>query len=190
MTPRCGLALLTGGQGLRLGGPKHDRTHPAGGSWGGHLVRVFRAAVPGGPVCLIGAALPDFPDLPRVEDSHEGPAVALRAWARSAPPQARRWWIAACDQARWTEGAFASWLAEAEAADPAGEAWSFVARDQHRQPLGGFAGQGLLPLMAASPARSLRGLLGSLPATECPGQAWLGADIDTPEDLAAFLADR
>lgn len=190
MTARCGLALLTGGQGARLGGPKHDRPHPEGGSWGGHLVRLFRAVVPGGPVGLIGGSLPDFPDLPRVADPQEGPAVALRAWTASSPPPARRWWIAACDQTRWTEDAFAAWLREAEGADPEGEAWTFVAREQHRQPLGGFAGQKLLPLIAASPARSLRGLLGSLPAVECPGQAWLGADIDTPEDLAAFEAGR
>ena len=50
----AGLLLLTGGRGRRLGGPKHLRPHPAGGSWGGHLAGVFAAVFPGGPVQVRG----------------------------------------------------------------------------------------------------------------------------------------
>lgn len=186
MIPRCGLVLLTGGKGERLGGPKHGRPHPEGGSWGGHLVRVFRTVVPEGPVQVLGAALPDHPDLPRVEDPREGPAVALRAWARSGPPPARRWWVVACDQVHWTAPAFAAWLAEAEAADPEGEAWILVRRAERRQPLGGFAGTALLPPTVSSRATSLHALLEGLAVRELPGAAWAGDDLDTPADLAAF----
>lgn len=186
MIPRCGLALLTGGRGERLGGPKHDRAHPRGGSWGGHLVSVFRSVVPDGPIQIIGEALPDFLDLPRVEDSREGPAVALRRWAASDPTPARRWWVAGCDQVRWTGDAFASWLVEAEAA---GEAWAITVRDGHRQPLGGFIASALLPALARADARSLRALLDALPLRELAGAAWAGEDIDTPGDLAAFTRD-
>lgn len=187
MTARCGLVLLTGGKGERLGGTKHDRAHPLGGSWGGHLVRVFRAAVPEGPVCILGAALPDDPELPRVEDPREGPAVALRAWAASSPPPARRWWVVGCDQVRWTEDAFAAWLAEAEVVD---DAWALVVRDGHRQPLGGFIASTLLPALAQTKATSLRALMDAVPIHALPGAAWAGEDLDTPEDLAAFDGTR
>jgi molybdopterin-guanine dinucleotide biosynthesis protein A len=186
MSARCGLVLLTGGRGERLGGTKHDRVHPEGGSWGGHLVRVFRAVAPEGPIRVVGAPLPDFPELPGMEDSREGPAVALRAWAASVHPLEQRWWILACDQVDWTAAAFAAWLGEAEAADPHGEAWVVVSRDGHRQPLGGFLGGALIPVVASLPAHSLRGLLAALPAVELAGSAWSGADIDTPEELEAF----
>jgi molybdopterin-guanine dinucleotide biosynthesis protein A len=185
--PRCGLALLTGGRGERLGGPKHDRSHPLGGSWGGHLVSVFRSVVPDGPVQIIGEPLPDYPDLPRLDDPREGPAVALRTWAASGPPPARRWWVAGCDQVRWTDKAFSSWLAEAEAA---GEAWSVTVRDGHRQPLGGFLASALLPELAGLEAKSLRRLMDGLPLRELPGAEWAGDDIDTPEDLAGLRREQ
>lgn len=181
--PRCGLVLLTGGKGARLGGPKHDRAHPKGGSWGGHLVSVFRAIVPGGPIQIIGAPLPDFPELTRVEDPREGPAAALRVWAASNPPPARRWWALACDQPRWTPEAFAAWLAEAEGVD---DAWALVVREGHRQPLGGFLSAAMLPSLARSEARSLHGLLDAVPAHELPGPSWMGGDVDTPEELFSF----
>ncbi len=173
--------------GARLGGTKHDRPHPSGGTWGGHLVRVFRSVIAEGPIQIIGAPLPDVPDLPRVEDPREGPAIALRAWAASNPPPARRWWVLACDQPRWTEGAFAVWLAEAEGVD---DAWALVVRDGHRQPLGGFLPAALLPALARSEARSLRALMDALPAHELLGGSWMGEDIDTPPDLAAYDGDR
>ena len=187
MKARCGLALLTGGRGERLGGPKHDRPHPRGGSWGGHLVSVFRSVVPDGPIQIIGEALPDFPALPRQDDPREGPAVALRSWAASSSPPARRWWVLACDQVRWTPEAFEAWLAEAEAAD---EAWAITVRDGHRQPLGGFIASALLPALARMDATSLRALMDALPLRELPGGAWAGDDIDTPEDLASFEPHR
>ena len=187
MSSRCGLALLTGGRGERLGGPKHDRPHPQGGSWGGHLVSAFRAIVPEGPVQLIGDPLPDHPSLPRLDDPREGPAVALRAWAASSPPPARRWWVLGCDQVRWTEASFEAWLAEAETA---GEAWAITVREGHRQPLGGFLASALLPALARAKATSLRALMDALPLRELPGAAWAGGDIDTLEDLASFQLRR
>ena len=187
MIPRCGLALLTGGRGERLGGPKHDRSHPLGGSWGGHLVSVFRSVVPDGPVQIIGEPLPDYPDLPRLDDPREGPAVALRTWAASGPPPARRWWVAGCDQVRWTDAAFEAWLAEAETAN---EAWAIAVREGHRQPLGGFIASTLLPELAGLEAKSLRGLMDGLPLRELPGAAWAGDDIDTPEDLAGLRREQ
>jgi molybdopterin-guanine dinucleotide biosynthesis protein A len=181
--PRCGLALLTGGRGERLGGPKHDRPHPLGGTWGGHLVSVFRSVVPDGPVQIIGEPLPDYPDLPRLHDLREGPAAALRRWAASGPPSARRWWVVGCDQVRWAGEAFASWLTEAEAA---GEAWAITVREGHRQPLGGLIASALLPVLARADATSLRALMDALPLRELAGETWAGEDIDTPADLAAF----
>ncbi len=181
--PRCGLVLLTGGKGARLGGPKHDRPHPQGGTWGGHLVGVFRCVVPDGPVQILGAPVSEFPDLPRLDDPREGPAMALRTWAASNPPPARRWWILACDQPRWTVKPFAGWLAEAEGVD---DAWALVTRDGHRQPLGGFLPEAMIPALARSEVRSLRGLLDAVPARELPGPSWMGGDIDTPSDLEAF----
>ena len=79
---KAGLLLLSGGSGTRMGAPKHALPHPGGGSWGGHLVGVFAAVFPDGPVQVLGDPLPDHPDLPRLEDPREGPAVALRTWAR------------------------------------------------------------------------------------------------------------
>lgn len=190
MIPRCGLVLLTGGRGERLGGPKHDRPHPLGGTWGGYLVSVFRAVVPDGPVQLIGDSLPDIASLPRLDDSREGPAVALCAWAGAKPAPALRWWALACDQPGWNARAFESWLRETEAADPNGESWAIVLRDGHRQPLGGFIGAALLPALARERARSLHGLMDALPGLRLPGAAWAGQDIDTPEDLTSFEQRR
>ena len=187
MIPRCGLVLLTGGYGARLGGPKHDRPHPLGGSWGGHLVSVFQSVVPGGPVQIIGEPLPDFPYLSRIEDPREGPAVALRTWAVSNPPPARRWWVAACDQVWWTDKAFEAWLTEGEVA---GDAWAITVRGGHRQPLGGFIASALLPALASANAKSLRALMDALPVREIPGISWAGDDIDTLEDLASFEQHR
>ena len=181
--PRCGLVLLTGGRGERLGGPKHDRPHPEGGSWGGHLVTVFKSVVPDGPVQILGEPLPDFPLLPRLDDPRKGPAVALRLWAASHPHPARRWWVLGCDQVWWTGPALETWLAEAEAM---GDAWAITLREGHRQPLGGFIPAALLPALARAEARSLRALMEALPTHELPGVSWAGEDIDTPQELMEF----
>lgn len=190
MTPRCGLVLLTGGKGARLGGPKHGRPHPLGGSWGGHLVSVFKSAVLDGPVQILGGALPDLPHLPRLDDPREGPAVALRTWAASPPAAARRWWVLACDQVRWTPEAFEAWLVEAETADDEGRAWVLTVREGQRQPLGGFIPSALLPALAHTDGTTLRALLDALPVRELTGATWAGEDIDTPQDLASFEPHR
>lgn len=183
MRSGTGLLLFTGGAGRRLGGAKHDRLHPAGGTWGGHLVRIFEALRPGAPLQVLGAPLPDRPDLPRIDDPREGPAVALRAWAARPAPPARRWLLLPCDQVGWTADALRAWLGRAEAADPAGEAWVLATVEGRDQYLGSLLGSALRPVLAALEARSLAGLADHLPllrlAAEGPG--W--RDVDTPEDL-------
>ena len=79
---KTGLLLLSGGAGRRMGSPKHALGHPAGGSWGGHLVRVFESVFPGGPILVLGEPLPDRPELQALEDPREGPAMALRQFDR------------------------------------------------------------------------------------------------------------
>lgn len=178
-----GLLLFTGGTGRRLGGPKHDRPHPAGGTWGGHLVRIFEALRPGAPLQVLGAPLPDRPDLAVIDDPRQGPAVALRAWAARPAPPARAWLLLPCDQVAWTADTLEAWLARAEAADPVGEAWvlaSVAGRDQY---LGSLLGAALRSSLATLEARSLAGLADRLPVLRLPedGPAW--RDVDAPEDL-------
>jgi len=60
---KAGLLLLSGGAGQRMGARKHALEHPAGGSWGGHLVRVFETVFPEGPIQVLGEPLPDSPEL-------------------------------------------------------------------------------------------------------------------------------
>ena len=181
-----GLLLLTGGRGRRLGGPKHDQPHPEGGTWGGHLVRVFQEALPGGPVQLLGQPLPDFPGLPLLEDAGQGPAAALEAWAAHPCASPLRWWVAACDQVRWTPKALQAWLEAATAADPLAERWVLARDGDHLQYLGSLLASRLLPTLAAAPARRLRDLLQVLPTQvlDWPGECWL--DVDTPEEGQAW----
>ncbi|HJU82935.1 MAG TPA: NTP transferase domain-containing protein [Holophagaceae bacterium] len=187
---RCGLLLLTGGGGLRLGGPKHLRPHPAGGSWGGRLVGIFREVCPEGPVMVLGAPLPDLPGLPRMEDPREGPAVALRFWAGRRVPDARRWWVVPCDQVDWTAQGFEGWLEAAEAADPGGLAWALARVGQRPQPLGGLLGSALrLPLAGLAFTR-VHELAAALPQAPLPAECYQGMDVDTPEDLQAWDASR
>ena len=186
MTGRCGLLLLTGGEGRRLGGTKHDRPHPSGDSWGGHLVRVFQELCGEDPVRLLGASLPDLPGLEAFDDPREGPAVALCRWAALSHPPVRRWWILPCDQVEWGVASFSAWLLEAEEADPEGMAWVMTEREDHAQPLGGFLGQALLPRLAKGRAVSVRALAESLPCRYVPGHAFRGRDLDTPQELAAW----
>lgn len=178
-----GLLLFTGGAGRRLGGPKHDRPHPAGGTWGGHLVGLFEALRPGAPLQVLGASLPDRPDLPVIDDPRQGPAVALRAWAARSVPAVRAWLLLPCDQVGWTAESLQGWLARAEAADPPGKAWvlpSVAGRDQY---LGSLLGAALRPALATLEARSLAGLAERLPVVRLPeeGPGW--QDVDAPEDL-------
>ncbi|MBI3131358.1 MAG: NTP transferase domain-containing protein [Acidobacteria bacterium] len=186
--PEVGLLLLTGGRGQRLGGPKHDREHPLGGTWGGHLVRVFESVFSGGPVEILGAPLPDRPELPQVEDPREGPAVALRAWASlGRGAGALRWWVVACDLPRWSEGELRAWWAQARAADPGAEAWVVAEVDGRMQPLGGFLPAALVPALFHVQTPRLVDLWGALPGRVVPtgGDPWI--DVDEPEALARFL---
>lgn len=183
---KAGLLLLSGGGGTRMGAPKHALEHPAGGSWGGYLVRVFEATFPGAPVVVLGHPLPDRPALPRLDDPRRGPAVALRVWAAAGAPAVDRWWIAACDQVRWTPERLRAWAETCEAADPTASAWVMALHGGFLQPLGGWLPAALRPAMAASGAVSLMELAESLPHLSLPraGSEWL--DVDTPEARRSF----
>ncbi len=185
-----GLLLLSGGQSRRMGEPKHSLAHPEGGTWGGHLVRVFEAVCPGGPVVVLGEPLPDRPGLPRLDDPREGPAVALRTWCAAPAPGAARWWIVACDQVRWTPDRLAAWFRRAEAADPGALHWVMAEHGDRLQPLGGVLAGGLRPVLAGSGERALTRLALAVPHLVLPaeGSEWL--DLDTPEDRRAFEAGR
>ncbi len=185
-----GLLLLSGGAGTRMGAPKHALDHPEGGSWGGHLVRVFEAVFPGAPIQVLGEALPDRPDLPRLDDPREGPAVALRAWASANVPPVEVWWVVACDQVRWTIERLAEWAAVCESTDPAHTYWIMALHEGHLQPLGGWLSDVLRPALVASSARSLMALATSLPYLALPrdGEEWV--DVDTPEERDAFERHR
>ncbi len=185
-----GLLLLSGGRGTRMGGPKHALGHPAGGSWGGQLVRVFRAVFPDGGVQVLGDALPDEPDLPRLDDPRQGPAHALRTWAQAevlAPPP-DRWWIVACDQVRWTPATLAAWATQCQQADTPNQRWVIAEHDGRLQPLGGWFPNQLRTQLAALEARSLLGLVEALPHLVLPqgGDEW--RDVDTPEEWQRFQA--
>ena len=181
-----GLLLLSGGAGTRMGAPKHGLEHPAGGSWGGHLVRVFEAVFPGAPIQVLGEALPDRPGLPRIDDPREGPAMALRVWAAAESPSVDHWWVVACDQVRWTPERLKEWVAICDSADPTHTHWVMAMSDGHLQPLGGWLPASLRPALAASSDRSLMALATALPHLALPrdGEEW--ADVDTPEERDAF----
>ncbi len=189
MTGPVGLLLLSGGKGSRLGGTKHDRPHPGGQSWGGHLVMLHRKVFGEGPVCILGASLPDFPDLPLFTDPGEGPAVALRAWAAAeGVPDAERWWVVACDQVRWNETDLRNWHGQAETADPSCRSWVVAESGGRLQPLGGFLSHSLRATVAASPGTSMRALLETVPSTVVPSVLAAWEDIDTEQALKAWQA--
>ena len=183
---KAGLLLLSGGAGNRMGTPKHALDHPAGGSWGGHLVRVFAAVFPGAPILVLGEALPDHPDLPRSDDPREGPAVALRTWAMAAVPEVDRWWVVACDQVRWTPARLSNWARICEREDPSGTHWVMAHHAGYLQPLGGWLPATLRPALAASLARSLMALAESLPHLAVPREGPEWRDVDTPAERAEF----
>lgn len=178
-----GLLLFTGGEGRRLGGPKHDRPHPSGSSWGGHLVRCFEALRPGAPVQILGAPLTDHPHLPHFEDPRQGPAVALRCWAQRSPrSEVRHWLILPCDQVAWTLETLGAWLERAEVADPDGTHWVLPVVEERDQYLGSLLGAALLPRIAHLPGSSLWAFSTHLPLIRIPtgGPHW--QDVDEPED--------
>jgi len=183
---KIGLLLLTGGQGNRMGTPKHNLMHPAGGTWGNHLVSVFRAAFPNGPVQVLGEALVDRPDLPVLDDPRQGPGVALKRWAAAPAPVVDLWWVVACDQVRWCEADLRSWVSLAQEIDPKHLHWVIAKFGGHVQPLGGLLPHQLrLPLTKAE-AHSLMALVAGLPhhvlSNDLPG--W--RDVDTSADRALF----
>jgi len=185
---KAGLLLLSGGAGSRMGTPKHALDHPAGGSWGGHLVRVFEAVFPGAPIQVLGEPLPDRPDLPRLDDPREGPAVALRIWAQAEAPEVDRWWIVACDQVRWTPERLAAWAADAEREDPGATRWIMTVHGGHLQTMGGWMPQALRPTLAGSTLRSMKALAAGLPHLILPGDGIEWTDVDTPEERRDFEA--
>ena len=187
-----GMLLLTGGQGRRLGGPKHNRSHPSGGTWGGHLVRVFRSEFPRSPVQILGDPLPDIDDLMDtgitvVADPRQGPAIALSTWARSEPPPTVRWWVVPCDQVDWTPLDLAAWYSLADDADPKGRGWVMVREGEREQPLGGFIGSMLLPLLASLEETRVRDLAAHLPRCIVKSDAYRGMDVDVPTELEAWV---
>lgn len=185
----AGLLLLTGGRGRRFGGPKHGQPHPSGGTWGSHLVDVFGAVFPGGPVQVLGEPLPDRPDLPLARDPGQGPAAALVQWAGQplAASRPERWWVAACDQVRWTPEALAAWHARAAQADPGAAHWVLARHGDHLQYLGGFMASRLRPGIAGAPPGSMRSLVLGAPhlILDDPSDSWL--DVDTPGAREAWL---
>ena len=182
----AGLLLLNGGQSRRMGAAKHALLHPDGGTWGGHLVRVFEAVFPGGPIQVLGEALSDRPGLAVVADPRQGPGAALRAWAATSAPAASRWWVVACDQVRWTPERLEAWAHRARAADPDAGHWVLARHGDRLQPLGGWLPGALRPLLARASSRSLMALAESLPhlVLPCDGPEWM--DVDTPEERRAF----
>jgi molybdopterin-guanine dinucleotide biosynthesis protein A len=180
------MLLLSGGQSRRMGAAKHALAHPAGGSWGGRLVQVFETVFPGGPIQVLGDPLPDRPDLCVIKDAREGPAKALRAWAALGAPAARRWWVVACDQVRWTPASLEGWAHRAEAVDPQALHWVVAQHGGRLQPLGGWLSAALRPAIATATPRSLTALAESLPhlVLPCDGPEWV--DVDTPEERRAF----
>jgi molybdopterin-guanine dinucleotide biosynthesis protein A len=186
----AGLLLLTGGRGLRFGGPKHLQPHPDGGTWGGHLAAVFDSVFPGCPVQVLGEGLPDRPDLAPLADPRQGPAAALGHWAAQTRDHPLRWWIVACDQIGWTGSALDAWHGAVSRADPAAAHW-VLARSQGRiQPLGGFLADRLVPALAGARGGPLMALVDAAPCLvlDAQGDPWL--DVDTPEAMAAFMDKR
>lgn len=181
-----GLLLLSGGRSRRMGARKHALDHPGGGSWGGHLVGVFEAVFPGGPVLVLGEPLPDRPELTVLSDPREGPAAALRAWALAPPAAPGRWWVAACDQVRWTPARLEAWATRATAADPHLAHWVMALSAGHLQTLGSWLPDGLRPHLAQTSCRSLAGLVQALPHLVLPSEGPEWRDVDTPEERTEF----
>ncbi|MBK8791671.1 MAG: NTP transferase domain-containing protein [Holophaga sp.] len=176
-----GMLLLTGGESRRFGAPKHLQPHATGGSWAGHLVRIFEEVFPGAPIRILGTPVQERPELGSLEDSRLGPAHALACWAAEPQPRVLAWWVLACDQVHWTPQSLRQWHAQAQ---PELHSWVLGNHEGRLQYLGGFLGAELLPRVAEPGARSLRALASRLPCRVLPvsGVEWL--DVDHPEDLA------
>lgn len=143
-------------------------------------MRVFRELCPEAPVRILGAALPDWPELTPLDDPREGPAEALRHWARNPESEAERWWVVACDLPHWSPAALAAWMARACSVDPKAECWVLARVEDRIQFLGGFLPSGLRTRLAAAPGRSLHALMEALPhrILDAEGPEW--EDLDEP----------
>ena len=181
---KAGMVLLTGGRSSRMGAPKHQQMHPSGSTWGSHLVTVFQAVFPDGPVHLLGEALVERPDLPVLSDPRQGPAVALRHWAAAPAPAVDRWWVVACDQVRWREADLRSWVSLTQEIDPDHLHWVLGKFDGHVQPLGSLLPHRLRPLLALGGARSLLALVEAHRILDNDLPGW--RDLDTLADRAQF----
>ena len=188
--PALGLLLLTGGQGRRLGGPKHPRSHPSGSSWGGHLVEVFSTVSPKGPIQILGEPLPDHPDLYSIPDEGLGAAAALIQWAGRSSPKAKRWWVVACDQVRWTPDLLKLWLEMAEGSDPTASNWTVATADGRLQPLGGFLPGTLRESMVGLDFARISDLVRALPHRVLEWDSPVWDDVDTPADLCRWEGDQ
>ena len=179
-----GLLLLTGGQSQRMGAPKFALPHPDGGSWAGHMVQVFEEAFPQSLTRVLGSPVPERPELKTLEDPRQGPAVALRTWARSEKAPIDWWWIAACDQVRWTPESLRQWFQRATNE----RIWTLGLQGGRFQPMGSWLPKHLLPVLALTEVRSMHALLDCLPHRylEVAGPEWL--DLDTPEERQAWEA--
>jgi molybdopterin-guanine dinucleotide biosynthesis protein A len=185
-----GLLLLTGGASRRLGEPKHLQAHPDGGTWASHLFSVFREALGPGPVRFLGPGLQEHPECPSIPDEGSGPALALAAWARGERERCRRWWIAPCDQVRWSAQSLREWHRAACAADPRGAAWVAAVAGGHPQPLGGFLGGELLGTLAQASDSRMLALWKRLPHVELPWTGDTFNDVDDPVEREAWLRGR
>lgn len=187
-----GLLLLSGGRGSRMGTPKHGLAHPAGGSWGSHLVRTFSEVFPDGAIVVLGEALPDQPELLRVADPCLGPAKALQTWAQARiagqVPAADRWWIVACDQVRWSPGRLRAWASTCDQVAPAGDRWVIAEHAGYPQPLGGWCPDALCARIVQEETNSIMGLVKALPYLLLPREGDEWRDVDTPEERTRFEA--
>jgi molybdopterin-guanine dinucleotide biosynthesis protein A len=180
--------LLAGGRGTRLGG-----RHKPGIAVGGRtlLDRALDAVSDAAEVVVVGPERPTGrPVCWTVEQPRGGgPVAALAAGLAAAPGEPDQVAVLAADLVGVTGGTVHR-LRAALAEDPTVD--GAVLRDAagHRQWLiGVWRCDALSAALPGDPAgRSLRSVLGPLSVTEVPELPGESDDVDTPADLARFLA--